>query len=130
MNETPANWEIVRRVAPIDLPLTDDECRALMGSALVLARQGATRSEGAYVAAQYLKAEKRRMWKERLRPGAPCAIRPFGWSAANWEIQPFIGSRCVMVKRTKAGRIQIADAAFPKQRISVNERCIELLEAA
>jgi hypothetical protein len=58
--------------------------------------------------------------------GTPCTVNRDGDLFMEYEAREFIGAKCVIVKRTKSGLIQVALAENKKRVYSVPARNIDL----
>jgi hypothetical protein len=66
---------------------------------------------------------------EEFVAGAECTINGSGDLYMTYEARPFIGAACIIIKRTKAGLIQVQLKADPKMRYSFPERNVDIRHA-
>jgi hypothetical protein len=58
--------------------------------------------------------------------GKECVINYFGDVYADADSRPFLGQKCIILKKTKAGLTQVALKADPKKKFSFNNRNISI----
>jgi hypothetical protein len=63
------------------------------------------------------------------KSGTLCTLNELGDLYFNVESRDFIGAPCVIVKRTKAGLIQVALVENPNKTYSAPQRNVEISEA-
>lgn len=64
--------------------------------------------------------------EDPYKPGAPCTVNASGDMALMCEARPFFNAPCVIVKRTKAGLIQVALAVDLRRTYSFPQRNVDL----
>jgi len=61
-----------------------------------------------------------------LKPGDQCFVNGIGDLFMDSDARPFINQRCVFLKKTKAGLMQVALAIDPKQQRSFSLKNISM----
>lgn len=64
--------------------------------------------------------------EDPYKPGTPCTVNASGDMALMCEARPFFNVPCVIVKRTKAGLIQVALAVDLRRTYSFPQRNVDL----
>ncbi len=65
---------------------------------------------------------------KNISPGAACTINTVGDIAVYAEKRPFIGKRCVILKRTKAGLILVALESDMKKTETFPQRNVDVIQ--
>lgn len=61
----------------------------------------------------------------KIENGATCTLNGAGDLAMDFDARPFIGSKCVVIKTTKAGLVQVALVEDRRRTYSAPQRNVE-----